>query len=526
MNMGAIMKRQAMFIIMMILMTGAFATTIYIPDDYATIQAGIDISVESDTILVQPGTYAENINYNGKAVILGSLFLTTQDTIYISQTVIDGSQNGSVVTFDSGEDSTSVLTGFTITNGYADSGGGIYCSNNSNPKLTNLVIMNNEAYNYGGGLTILDCSAAFLDEIEFCDNQSGCYGGNLYISNSNIIMRNSNFTGGNAFSYGGGIICYDSILDLENIQICDNNSSFGAGIYSDGCNISLKKSMINSNGSETGSAIKGINSDIEIINCIIADNACFQSGVITCSASNEVYIINSILVNNSAQEPAGSLFEGIDFIFNSILYNNAEPQLDTNTIVQYSNIQGGWGGIGNIDCDPIFLNPAEDDYHLQNNSPCIGAGIDEIAIDDIWYYAPEFDIEGNPRPNPTGSMPDIGAYENLLGEPQDGIYNDQLSLNNFNLSNYPNPFNPSTTINFSIQTDAEVELSIYNIKGQRIREWKIENVIHPGGQECKINSIIWNGDNDLGKKVSSGIYYYELKVNGKIQAVKKCLLLK
>ena len=522
--------RNLTIIISFILALNLSATIINVPAEQPSIQAGIDIAVESDTILVQPGTYAENINYNGKAVILGSLFLTTQDTIYISQTVIDGSQDGSVVTFESGEDSTSVLSGFTITNGYADSGGGIYCSYNSNPKLLNLVIMNNWSYYYGGGLTLLDCTTAYLDEIEFYDNQSGGNGGNLYISNSNLIVRDSKIKGGNAFSYGGGIICYDSILDLENVQICDNNSSFGAGIYSDGCNISLKKSMIISNGSETGSAIKGINSDIEIINCIIADNACFQSGVITCSASNEVYIINSILVNNSAQEPAESLFEGIDFIFNSILYNNTEPYLNSNTIVHYSNIQDDWVGIGNIDCDPIFLNPAEDDYHLQNNSPCIGAGIDEIAIDDIWYYAPEFDIEGNPRPNPTGSMPDIGAYENLLGEPQDGIYDDQLSLNNFNLSNYPNPFNPSTTINFSIQTDAEVELSIYNIKGQRIREWKIDpsssNYAATRNVKCKINSIIWNGDNDLGEKVSSGIYYYELKVNGKIQAVKKCLLLK
>ena len=253
---------------------------------------------------------------------------------------------------------------------------------------------------------------------------------------------------------------------------------------------------------------------------IIANNACYQSGVITCSASNQVYIINSILVNNSAQDPAEYLFEGIDFIINSILYNNAGLQLDTNTIVHYSNIQGNWGGIGNIDFDPIFLNPSEDDYHLQNNSPCIGAGIDEIAIADIWYYAPEFDIEGNPRPNPFGSIPDIGAYENLLGEPQAGIYNDQLSLNNFKLSNYPNPFNPSTTINFSIQTYAEVELSIYNIKGQ-----KIKTLAHNEFTEGS-HSILWEGKNNSGDTVSSGIYYYELKVNGKIQAVKKCLLLK
>ena len=76
------------------------ATIINVPAEQPTIQAGIYIAVESDTILVQPGTYAENINFNGKAVILGSLFLTTQNTSYISQTIIDGNQDGKRVTCD------------------------------------------------------------------------------------------------------------------------------------------------------------------------------------------------------------------------------------------------------------------------------------------------------------------------------------------------------------------------------------------------------------------------------------------
>jgi len=117
---------------------------INIPDDYPTIQQGIDVSVEGDTVLVQPGTYIENINYNGKNIVVGSLFLTTQDTSYISQTIIDGNYNGSVVTFVSGEDSTAVLTGFTITNGcFSGSGGGIYCSSSS-PSISNNTISSND----------------------------------------------------------------------------------------------------------------------------------------------------------------------------------------------------------------------------------------------------------------------------------------------------------------------------------------------------------------------------------------------
>ena len=88
------------------------------------------------------------------------------------------------------------------------------------------------------------------------------------------------------------------------------------------------------------------------------------------------------------------------------------------------------------------------------------------------------------------------------------------------LENYPNPFNPSTTIEFSIQNDSDIDISIYNIKGQRIRNLT-QNEFSKGN-----HSIIWNGDDEFGKPVSSGIYYYKLNVNCKTELVKKCLLLK
>jgi len=97
---------------------------IYVPDDYPTIQEAINASWDTDTILVRPGTYYECINFGGRSIVLGSLFLTTGDTSYISSTIIDGDSLGTVVTFSGGEDSTTVITGFTITNGYAAGGAG------------------------------------------------------------------------------------------------------------------------------------------------------------------------------------------------------------------------------------------------------------------------------------------------------------------------------------------------------------------------------------------------------------------
>ena len=88
------------------------------------------------------------------------------------------------------------------------------------------------------------------------------------------------------------------------------------------------------------------------------------------------------------------------------------------------------------------------------------------------------------------------------------------------LSNYPNPFNPTTTISFSIPEESKVELSVFNIKGQKIRSLLSDQIT--AGE----HSIVWNGDDESSSFVSSGVYLYKLNVNGKTEAVKKCLLLK
>ena len=101
------------------------------------------------------------------------------------------------------------------------------------------------------------------------------------------------------------------------------------------------------------------------------------------------------------------------------------------------------------------------------------------------------------------------------------IEEDEILQNTINnIICYPNPFNPTTTISFSIPEESKVELSIYNIKGQKIIS-KLNDQITAGE-----HSVIWNGEDASGKKVSSGLYFYKLKINNKTELVKKCILLK
>ncbi len=96
----------------------AGATIINIPGDYPTIQEGIDHGLDGDTVLVQPGTYYENLNFNGHNVVLASLFLTTGDTTYISTTIIDGDSAGSVITFSHVETAPAIST-YTVAGSWS-----------------------------------------------------------------------------------------------------------------------------------------------------------------------------------------------------------------------------------------------------------------------------------------------------------------------------------------------------------------------------------------------------------------------
>ena len=117
---------------------------------------------------------------------------------------------------------------------------------------------------------------------------------------------------------------------------------------------------------------------------------------------------------------------------------------------------------------------------------------------------------------------DGSGYEVYIisSEIQVSVNDNHIPASEYTIYNHPNPFNPTTTIEFSIKYDSRVELVIYNIKGQKIKTLA-QNEFTKGN-----HSIIWNGNDEFGKSVSSGVYYYKLTINGKSEAVKKCLLLK
>jgi hypothetical protein len=291
-----------------------------------TIQLAIHISSNGDTVFVAAGTYYENISFNGKDIVVTSL----QGA---ESTFIDGNQEGTVVTFANGEDSTAVLSGFTITNGngsgvegYEGRGGGIFCISSS-PTLRDLIVTANQTENSGAGLWFGSSNSQLVD---------------LVISNNSVVGYGS--------PAGGGIsMNYDSDLTIDNILVVGNEATFGAGIE-------LWDS-----------------SDPTMNNVTVVGNIGGTGGGIFMGAGCHPIINNSIFWDNQPQEMVVGESDTVS--------------------VSYSDVSGGQGGIdgdgtvywgeGNIDEDPIFCEPENGDYSISLVSPLIGAGSEGNSIGDL-----------------------------------------------------------------------------------------------------------------------------------------------
>ena len=199
---------------------------------FATIQTAIDSSSDGDTVLVETGTYVENIDFDGKNIVIGSHFLTTGDTSFISQTIIDGDSSGTVVSIVNGEDSSAVLTGLTIQNGFSTWSGGIQLIS-SNPKLISLVVQNNYARNTGAGIMIRSSDPIIHQTVVKGNKLVGTgmgvrRGAGIFCANSSAIITETKITNNiNMEGRSGGIVFVDSSFATLNDVIISYNIGTG-----------------------------------------------------------------------------------------------------------------------------------------------------------------------------------------------------------------------------------------------------------------------------------------------------------
>jgi N-acetylneuraminic acid mutarotase len=362
---------------------------------------------------------------------------------------------------------------------------------------------------------------------------------------------------GNDTDRCGGAICIvnDNKVLISNCLICFNMNEgslsvhFGGAIAIWSSSAVIEKNIICYNravGNHAGAIGIVYDPPPVIRNNVIYENHAAGGGAFVIIYTNPV-LINNTIVYNHADLPGSQVSHGgaaciissTPEFFNNILFGNTAPvgqqvnlQSGSQPNFRFSDIESGIRGFSsdfvnggggyegtyesNIETDPLFFDADSNDYHLSAKSPCIGAGSDSIWINPDWYRAPHSDYDGNVRPNPVGSKPDIGAFESPLGLPLTSIQEGSRQLpNGFQLyQNYPDPFNPTTIISYSIPSTSHVRLAVYDIFGQEVA------VLISEVRKAGIYDVSFSGAN-----LASGVYFYRLSTGNFTQA-KKMLLVK
>ncbi|MDP8239604.1 MAG: T9SS type A sorting domain-containing protein [Candidatus Hatepunaea meridiana] len=461
-----------------------------IPENYETIQTAIDASYGGDTLIVHPGRYSENINFSGKNLNLASLFLTTGDPAYIDSTIIDGDQNGSVVTFCNSESDKATLSGFTLTNGNSSDGAGIFC-NQTDPIISHCVITGNSATGAGGSVF---CESA---EPEFIN----C-----------TISENS------ADDWGGAVFCWDGSSPV-------------------------------------------------FTNCIIWDNPPHEINFlrfgnpneITCSYSDIAGGQEGIVINDNGQVNWGYGSIDQDPIFTDPLNGNfhlwaGSPCIDAGDTLSPLDQDSTWIEMGafpyhhrylevipNIiefigiapgvtDSLPVTIrNVGQEELTITaqtiipDDSPfTVGMGGGEVELEPesshiTWIcftpeeadrYEADLRIESD-EPN-EGAINVILRGSTLGIKPDDSILPDDFAIRDI----YPNPFNASTNISYSIPAPAHVRIRVYNVTGQLI-ETIVAADCQPGN-----HSVVFNAD-----RLASGMYFVTVEAYGKA-LIRKVVLIR
>jgi hypothetical protein len=198
--------KKNLFLLLAICLSGLLNSTTIIVDiegngDYTSIQEGVNASVNGDTVLVYPGRYYENVDYDNHTITLGSLNLTTGERHYIRETIIDGNLENSCILVKRAEGEGTLLCGFTLTNGAghlgtADSGSGggvfLYGAYGARLEIRNCLIEHNQARYSGGGICITNGSILYLSGTTIRFNYANNSAGGISKSASTTLEFNQN----------------------------------------------------------------------------------------------------------------------------------------------------------------------------------------------------------------------------------------------------------------------------------------------------------------------------------------------
>ncbi|MCK4223884.1 MAG: right-handed parallel beta-helix repeat-containing protein [candidate division Zixibacteria bacterium] len=502
-------------ILSLVLINQTNATSWYVHPDSTlnTIQAGLDSASAGDTVLVAPGTYEETI-----------IWPSTPGIDLISElgpdvTVIDANGAGRVITMAQYLVQQTVIDGFKIMNGWAtgtspdDYGGGIYCLNTS-PTIRNNIIRDNSGYSRAGGIYCENSNPLIIGNIIRDNGTSGRGGGISCYNGANSSIRENYFCNNSGVN-GGAIDCYiSSHASIQHNQIDSNNAVSGGGIFVGYANAQSWPSIHYNNIS--GNVSWGIYcnnyshsphypqlqaQDNWWGHPVGPDSGDGASGPIDYDPWLKEEIVFDIAVISIGAPP--------DFVHPGSTYT---PQISVRNNCNYNYPISFFTAKCSID--------GYQDYVRINQSIPQDSTM-EVTFAD-WVAPSEYPVSYLMTVLLFYAVDHTAANDSISKEVQcNGIEDSEVLSwpSSFALfQNYPNPFNPTTQIEFLLSKSGHIKIEIFNTLGQKV------STVVDQYMETGHRLVEWDGKDDLGKEVASGIYFYRIKTPGFFQTKKMVLL--
>jgi hypothetical protein len=396
-------------------LTPALAATIQVPSDSPTIQRAIKRAHTGDTVVVDPGTYHERLDFLGKAITV-----TSRDGA--ATTIIDADGLGPVVRFRTGETRSAVLSGFTLQNGNAlattDFDGGGVSIYQSSPTVTGNTITRSAGCN-GNGVAV-EFSSALIKNNHILDNTEGCTGGT---------------TGGGIYIGGSGSAeITDNII--ENNPVDDTGA--GIGMNAAGFPLIARNVIRNNTSNHDGGGIGLINDSRPTVinNVIYANKAAVGGGVslsVPSGSTGGVWLNNTVADNiaNEGSEVYAEGFPGVVKMTNNIFrtsqgtssvmcdtgFGAQSPVFANNDFTSATGVIGDPSGAcidplasgGNLSVDPQFVGGrGPKAYQLTAGSPLVDAGVRVKQVGKTDAARKPRTVDGN---GDGTAVIDLGAYE-------------------------------------------------------------------------------------------------------------------
>ena len=361
------------------------------------------------------------------------------------------------------------FSGMTVTAGYSDYGGAIYCSNSSSLTITDSTLSGNSAsndggaiYNYAGTLSLVNSTVSgssgyngagiynygslTVTNSTFSNNSASNDGGAICNSSSTVSVTGSTFSNNSAVGFGGAIDTYSGTITISGSTFSSNSAAYGAAVdnYSSTTSIT-SSSLINNSASQYGGGVYNYTGQLTVVNSTLSGNSTLYYGGGICNYVATLKLTNSTISDNTSRDysngAGGGIYSGDSTssatLNNTIVAGNTAAYGDdiycyegglygSHSFIgngsSQSALTNGYNGnqIGSTyyPIDPMLGDLIQFDnglwgYDIAADSPAVDAGLNSLAVTATGLLLSE-DIAGNDRI--VNSTVDIGATEYCVDE--------------------------------------------------------------------------------------------------------------